>query len=41
MGDVDNYNDLEDLYNLLKLNAKYNLPTQNELMIWINILKSK
>lgn len=40
MSDVDNYNDLEKLYYLLKLNEKYNLPTQNELMIWIDSIIS-
>lgn len=36
MSDVDNYYDLKKLYSVLKLNSKYNLSAQNELMIWIN-----
>lgn len=42
MRDVDNYNDLEKLHHLLKLNEKDNLPAQNELMIWIySIISSR
>lgn len=41
LSDVDNYNDLEKLYDELKLNSQYNLSSQNELLIWLHdILQS-
>ena len=36
ISDVDNYNDLKTIYNVLKLNFMDNLKAQNELALWID-----
>jgi len=35
MGDVDHYDDLKNLYPILKANRNDNLPKQNELITWL------